>query len=162
MAYIAAALIPVGLAMLLLSALLESHVLKLIGYGLLFAALIYVAIFILAPLVVLAFGLAYRGGARRAVRRAWEQNRYMLLALGVQCVTAYFSILLHVFTNLDFWLLIGLYLLNTFLLVNLAGECYNYTAMNGDAGIAVIMLGNLMYGLYVATLLEEFGAALPP
>lgn len=149
-------LIPLGLLLLLLGFLLENEALKIASYAALFTAGLLISIFILIPLLILAVGLAYRGELRRVVKKNWEESKYMLISLGVQSATAYLSILIQTFMKLDFWALMGLFLLNSFLLLNLAGESYNYTATSdNDAGIAVAILGCLIYGVYVVTLLEK-------
>ena len=138
-----------------------SYVAKILGFAIIFMAILYVVIFILIPLFILAIGLVYRKQLRGIAKKAWEESKYMLIALGVQSVVAYLSILIQSFVKLGFWPLIGLFFLNSILLLNLAGECYAYTAVSdSDAGIAVFVLGSMMYGVYVYNLLSTLGLAL--
>ncbi|MEM2182468.1 MAG: hypothetical protein QXK84_07235 [Nitrososphaerota archaeon] len=153
---LASLLIPLGLLLLLLGFLFRNYILKIMSYAVLFTAGLLISIFILVPLLILAVGLAYRGELRRIIKKNWEESKYMLISLGLQAVTAYLSILIHAFMNVDFWVLMGLFILNSFLLINLGGESYNYTATSdNDAGIAVVILGCLIYGVYIVTLIEK-------
>jgi len=145
---------PIGLALLMLGLLLPDNSLKTIGSAILFTVAIYIVIVIVVPLFLLAVGLAYRGAY--AWRRSWEENKYMLAALAAQVFVGYVSIVMQSLSNLGFWERLGLWLLNSVLLLNLAGECYKHAATtDSDAEIVAAIAGCFMYALYVINLLEK-------
>lgn len=164
-----AALVPVAFAVLFLSLAFEVEVLRWIAYAIFFAVAMYIAFFILIPLLILALGLAFRGRLRAYARKAWEDSKYMLITLGVQAFTAFLSMVLQSFvikepvSLLGFtvapWLqLILLFIVNSYLLIRLTAECYYYMAVeDGDTAIGVMMLGAMIYAVYVFNLVERLG-----
>jgi len=157
LASIIALLAPLAIALLLLGIYLKIDAMKLLAYAIFFVMFICIMFFIALPLFILSLGLAYRR-VRWIARKNWEESKYMLIALLCQVIVAWVSIFVQNASWMEFWHMIGLFILNSALLLNLFGECYTYTAIaDSDAGIGAFLLGATAYGVYVINLLEKLG-----
>ena len=157
LATIVGLLAPLAAILLALGIIFRNEAMKILAYAIFFVMFICIVFFIVLPLFILSLGLAYRR-VKLIARKSWEESKYMLIALLCQVAAAFFSIFVQNAPWIGFWHLIAIFIFNSILLLNLFGECYQYTAIaDSDAGIGAFLLGATAYAIYVINLMEKMG-----